>query len=292
MNTLQRIDRLHAAGHKVLAVHALKAGDYFDRIGAGIRRHIIGQQGEIWAERLPAVLDAVSDPVSLAMAITRLEEDLQTALPNATRTRLERYLSRSYLRGQVDIRSSADWEFSRTDEDLVAWLSSDASFWVGQHWGDQVTTTVRDTLTELGSVSREQKVRALRESMTNLVRRSDGYWSNLSNHITTRARSFGVTEGLVAVGARRGIFDAINDDRTSDVCRYMDGKEVLVQDMVALRQQITEAASPEAIRNVQDWKLLTAEEVESRSVAGRPPVYASLPPLHFGCRSHIVFIGD
>lgn len=288
---LVRIEKLHAAGRKALAVLPLsKDQDYFDELADLLRAHILGKQGDLFAEHLEGILASVDDGLSMAATLRALEEDLGERLSEITRDRVERLLTRAYSRGQIDIRRTSRWDFSQTDERIAGWLARDTGYWVGAHWGDSVTTAVQGTLAEHRGESRVKIVEALQEELSGMVRRSNGYWSNMANHVTTRARSFGITEGLVQIGAKVGIFDAVLDSRTSDVCRHMDGKKILVSDMVELRDRLVDAQDPEAVRTLQDWTKLNPDQITQDTVDGRPPIYASLPPLHFGCRSHIIFV--
>lgn len=240
--------------------------------------------------------------------LDKLQADLAAAGVQVTRDLAETYttyLGAAYLLGQAETTGPIGWEasFSLVDQDAIAGLSRSGLWWIGDHYGDALDTgrlldevegVVRD------GMGRVEGGRRLREAFGAEFERSDSYWRGLSSTVTTRARSFGALSGMESTGATR--YEYVNplDERTSEVCRALDGKHFTVKGGIELRERLIGARpadSPETWKAIAAWpkvrdldgpdgELLTAAELQAKGIAW--------PPLHFHCRSaiQVAFWGD
>jgi hypothetical protein len=209
-----------------------------------------------------------------------------------------RYTAAAFLLGQTETTKPIGWDagFSLTDQDAVIGLANSGLFWVNEHYGDALDSAkllrkVEDVI--LSGEGRAAGGAILREAFGAEFMRSTVYWQGLAATVATRARTFGALSGMAATGATT--YEYVNpvDERTSDVCRELDGVIFTVKGGVELRDRLTGADAPKdpdgwkAIapwpkkRDLQgpDGTRLSAGELQAKGIAW--------PPLHFHCRSSI-----
>ncbi len=85
------------------------------------------------------------------------------------------------------------------------------------------------------------------------ARRPNAYWNLIATTFSNRARNFTQVHGLDEAGIRAFAVSAILDEVTSDVCRFLDGKEFPVEQSVKRIKQVQESNDPEAIVDMMPW---------------------------------------
>ena len=283
-----QIQRVHARGGSII----LKADDYYKRQSDKLRAVALSEQGKIFEEHVVGVLQAAeAGRDALDLSLENLDRDLGDRLGEAMREEGARITSRVYSRGMIEILDGGEWEFNSTDRLALHYLEdTEIVYWVGNHWGDKVSTAVKDAVAPAFTEgwTRLELIEKLKGTFADQIRRSDSYWSGLAANAVTRSRGFGITEAATQAGLTQGTIRAFLDDVTSDVCRYLNGKKVLVSDMRQLRDSILSAQDPEAVKELAPW--LSLEELKALvTPEGRIPVSHSLPPYHFHCRSYVEF---
>lgn len=134
---------------------------------------------------------------------------------------------------------------------------------------------------------------ALSEALGEEYDRSLRYWRLVSTAATSRAGTLGRIDVLEQAG-RDGRLDAADDDRTSDVCKYLDGRTVPLSELLAWRENILSVSSPEDVVQRDPW--WQDKDVESggrlrqlvESFGGNVPRGAGLPGYHPHCRTILV----
>lgn len=288
-----RYARLIAGSCAAIAV--VKVNDpFYDMLAEEVQRIIIAAEKSIFEGHAADLLGSLGRGSSgLDEALAILTNDFRAELgPTVTDDILERVLL-AYTRGTVDIVGSTRWEFNLTDEDALRWLQEDFTYWIGDYHGpglsERVSQVMAPAFTEgLGPDAMRQR---LVEAFGGYFSRSDAYWEGFSTNVVTRSRTFGTTEGLVRSGAVEGEFSAILDNTTSGICRAMDGRIIRVRDMVEQRDKILSLNDPESIKSVAPWRTSDEQVQDAVSFAdamGYVPADIQ-PPLHFHCRSTIIF---
>jgi len=208
------------------------------------------------------------------------------------------YLGAAFTLGQLETTKPLGWEvgWSLVDQDAIAGLSRSGLWWIGKAHGDALDTgkllaevegMVRD------GMGREDGARRLRAAFGTEFHRSDAYWRGLAATVATRSRSFGALSGMEATGATR--YEYVNplDERTSDVCRELDGTTFTVKGAIELRDRLVgavPATDPEAWKAIAPWpkvKDLSSSGGDRLSPAELQAKGIAWPPLHFHCRSSI-----
>ena len=169
-------------------------------------------------------------------------------------------------------------KFNVTDQRAVDWLERDANFWVGTAYDRQLGADIAATAKSLmleGGLGRKAAGRELEKLLGDKVLDQSvvgrkGYFAGLAAVAATRARSFGTVEGLVHGGIERLEIVAVMDERTSDICRELNGRIIDVADAVAVRDRLLDAESPEDVKLVTPW---ISADLAAQGVA--------LPSFHF-----------
>lgn len=127
--------------------------------------------------------------------------------------------------------------------------------------------------------------------------RSDSYWGMISMTFANRARTYGNLSGYSAAGIEYFTFEAVMDERTSEICALMHGKRFAVTKAIDRYTKVEQAKNPEAIERLQPWPRVqdgTPTVViggKTRSLTSDAALEAAgvtVPPLHGNCRSTIV----
>lgn len=199
--------------------------------------------------------------------------------------------------GQAEVVEPLGWKagFDVADYDALAGLRDSGLWWIGEHYGDAVPTTeILDVVEETilrGGFGADEAGKILRARIGALFpEKNDAYWRMFAGTAATRSRSFGAVSGLVATGGVTYEYMNPLDERTSEVCRDLDGTEFTVSGAVDLRDRLRSATTPEEWKTISPWPrpkdlrdaggaILPASELQARGIAW--------PPLHGYCRSSI-----
>lgn len=240
---------------------------------------------KVTEEELDSVLKSVEQKLGPSFASKVLTEstDVLTASYSLGRSLFER----------KDGKPKAV-QFNLVDQRATDWLSRDHQYWVGTFYdrklGEQIAASVKSTILEQG-LGRKAAGKALAKVVTgvaldeSVVGRS-GYWEGVAAIAATRARTFGTIEGLVQAGIEQYEFIAVMDERTSDICRELNGRIFSVATAVDIRDQILAAESPDDVKSITPW--VRAKDAQTTSSKDLQAKGACMPPAHFRCRSTVV----
>jgi ADP-ribose pyrophosphatase YjhB (NUDIX family) len=158
------------------------------------------------------------------------------------------------------------------------------------------------------------------------VGKSDNYWRMLAGVFVARARTWSTLSSFSEAGITTFQYEAVLDEVTSDVCRYMHGKTFRVGMAVSRFMTAEQSPDPEDVKDLQPWvsvartgndanpkekalffkqggtknaiALVRESGVGKKDAVGRyQPIMSdeklqaagiATPPLHGGCRSTIV----
>lgn len=230
----------------------------------------------------------------LQAIIRRMREDLARAgSTEKIAKEMGDALVAMYRLGQADIMSPLGFglpRFDLPDADAIGALHKSGLYWIGRHYGealpdrDRMLGLVQEALEE--GVGRVEAGRRLSALFDGVIERNDVYWRGFASTVATRSRSFGALSGMERVGATE--YEYVNplDERTSEVCRRLNGTVFRVEEAARLRDELVETAdTPEKWKALSPWPKpaeldgLSPAELQARGMAW--------PPMHFHCRSSI-----
>ena len=187
--------------------------------------------------------------------------------------------------------TGVDIAFGRPDLDALRVVQDSNLFWVGNNWNSNTKQIFQDALTALyqEGLSRDELAAKLAEDFAGLGERCISYWTMLADHIGTKTREIGRVNAYQRAGVEEVVVRAHMDDRTTNICRAMNGKVISVNELAKQRDDYLEAVSH---RNVpaakRAWKMRADSEdfseIESMP-EGTLVTDIGGPPYHFNCRT-------
>ncbi|KAB2925876.1 MAG: hypothetical protein F9K25_16455, partial [Candidatus Contendobacter sp.] len=200
------------------------------------------------------------------------------AIPPADLADLDEAL---YLAGAVD-GAGKRLKFSLGPPDYRALdlIGQQNYFWLMEHYSGEVQQGFDGLLNQAVAEgwSRDRLAEALRAHFQDLKPASRAYFNGLADHSARKLREIGRVAGYERAGVTHVKVKAILDERTSKICRAMNGRIIPVAALAAQREKILAAQGKEGLKRAAPW--LDAEEV----VGDLPPAYG-LPPYHYRCRT-------
>lgn len=227
--------------------------------------------------------------------------------PAKVRRPTKELLEASYLHGATSAMESAAFakapkqpevvapaiKFGRADQKALATLQGEAMFWIGEHYGDKIED---DLEKELGKyftdgMTREDLSWGIEETMVRVAKRSRAYWNFFADHTATKMREIGRISGYNQAGIEIVRVQAWIDDRTTEICRALNGTVISVKQLEAFRDTYLEASKSrdkEAIKAAWPW-LSAAEGKKLNDPAKKEKALVDgtigLPPYHARCRT-------
>lgn len=86
-----------------------------------------------------------------------------------------------------------------------------------------------------------------------LVTRPSFYWEVIAGAFVANARSLAQVSAFAEAGIQRYVFSAVLDERTTETCRFLDGKTFSVNDALGRFDRIERLEQPEDIKAEQPW---------------------------------------
>lgn len=83
--------------------------------------------------------------------------------------------------------------------------------------------------------------------------RTEHYWRVTAYAIANRARTYTQLDNYSRAGIQRYQCMAVLDNRTTDFCRYVDGKTFVVNDSLASYDQVAESEHYDSVKDYQPW---------------------------------------
>lgn len=185
-------------------------------------------------------------------------------------------------------------------------------YWVGSHYGENVSatvaTTIRETVLEAGrntTLAGNLLQERLKEVSQN-IRVPGGfngtakqYFEGFAANATTTSRVFSQLRSFQEAGVTQYTIANPGDNRTCPRCGHLEGKTFSVNDGLSQMNKIIAAKSPDDVKKIQPW--MSAKQILSISstpgyIAGKAGTRDSaalakaglaLPPYHYRCRCTI-----
>lgn len=197
--------------------------------------------------------------------------------------------------------------FGLVDRRAIAALQVDQMIWVGNFYNKQLRTAIRETikpalLEGLGRRDAGMKLREMLESsfrqisVPNGFRGTDAqYFEGLAANTITTARVRGQIASFSELDVQLFEINNPDDERTSEICQHMLGKQFEVSTAVDQIAKVSGATNPDQVRAAAPWlsysKLLEispkAHQVSDSDMKKLVAAGFVLPPYHFRCRSTV-----
>lgn len=86
-----------------------------------------------------------------------------------------------------------------------------------------------------------------------LIERAPFYWEVVASAFIGQGRSFAQVSSYAEAGVQRYRIEAVLDERTTHICRYLHGKTFEVADALRKFDQVERLEDPEAIKQMLPW---------------------------------------
>jgi SPP1 gp7 family putative phage head morphogenesis protein len=146
---------------------------------------------------------------------------------------------------------------TKRDEITADRLRETEALFVRNNYGvikDKLSSRVRDIVAaglEKG-LGRDDISEDLADAMK-AARRPNSYWNLIATTFCNRAHSFTQVHAMDEAGIRAFAVSAVMDEATSDICRFLDGKEFPVEQSVKRIKRVQESSDPEEIIDTMPW---------------------------------------
>ena len=238
----------------------------------------------------------------LAEAERILGPELAAELEPATR----RYLERAFKAGQAvrGVGRTIQTLFDKPRQEAVDWLVGHDRFWIGKVFPEHVRDSFRDAIVRgldegLGRKAIGKRLRDLMAGTRDAPGKLELY-NRVAAASVNRAHNWGGMFSLEEAGIDEYVFRAVMDERTSRICRDLNGRVFSVPRVMRVVRQALEGP-PSAIEGIAPWPSFDSERNDFYIQTGERRAYlggqsegwladhgVALPPLHGNCRSVVV----
>ncbi len=231
-----------------------------------------------------------------------LGKDLAAKLAPET----ERYLRQAFTTGKAlrGVPRAVGTAFGQVHERAVEWLVDHDRFWIGKVFPEHLREPFRDTIARgleegLGRKAIGKRLRDVAFGTEEVPGKLELY-NRVAGSSVNRARNWGGMFSLEEAGFDEYVFRAVMDQRTSRICRELNGRVFSVPRVMEVVREAL-ASPPSAIERIAPWP--TFDEARGDFFierGGRRSYFAgkstewleangvAVPPLHGNCRSVIV----
>lgn len=215
-----------------------------------------------------------------------LTQSLGQDLHNVLEKNITDLSDKLFRSGIADVSRSLKMKlsFDLIDSQAALILGKHTMFWILNYYSDQLQIEINDILKGyydegklIGEVASDFATKFADKSEKGFA-----YFEGLAEHTTYRVNELGKINGYEKAGIEYYEIKAIMDDRTSDICREMDGVIFPVSEAISFRDQVLKLRSPEEIKEFAPWQ--PASKIIDFKKDGFPTGMA-LPPYHWRCRT-------
>lgn len=189
--------------------------------------------------------------------------------------------------GLAGAKSTID-DLFRTNEILDDMVQA-TKYFTNNYFNSQVVPQLRNIVQNAlntGTLD-ESTYQLVRQAMSDRLH-SVPYWRIVANAAASRGYHYGAVKAGMVLGKRGYKIVAVLDDRTSDICRALHGKEFWLADADVYVTRAATAQNDE-IKTVAPF-VKNVEQVLGKTSAELRDMGFLTPPFHPQCRSFIQFI--
>ncbi len=243
------------------------------------------------------------DRSKVDMLLEVINQNLGDDFMMAVSTETKAYVERSLRLGIQDVKTSAKVRISIglwgiKDQALASQVQKQNLFWIGQHFGADISNDFRETMTKAieHGYTKEMLADALKESFSDLGDKGSVYWQGLAEHTALRIREFGRLSGYEKAGAQGYRLVNPMDSRTSEICYALVSQNLVYPLDVALEVRDNLMAidvnvegleeAREQIKALAPWvKESQIERDSDGNPTGVSGAHTPFPPFHWKCRT-------
>ena len=229
----------------------------------------------------------------LASIFNLVDDTLQAEFVDPVAGKLPAVMTRWYRRAKKEVLTahSLDLIWEEIDQKATAWLADHHMYWVGNYYDKHLSGALAAHVTEgmkagLGRTAIGEELQTFFKDYPGVQNKPLSYWRGFAANGMNRTRQFGLIQSWQDVGVTELEILAVMDERTSDICRELNGNIIPVSRCAGQRDQLMAAENPEDVKTIAPWPTLESiQNVGTNNIMNQGVV---TPPYHFNCRTTLV----
>jgi SPP1 gp7 family putative phage head morphogenesis protein len=224
--------------------------------------------------------------------IEYVEKEMGEKLPAELRPVVEKHVRSTYKLGRAKTLGVERPKFKLRDERAIKWLGNNDSFYVGKLFPKhqpRIVEIIRETMLMKGLDARTA-AKELQASLGGLLSTHFSDYENIFRTSSNRIWNWSRIYALQETGVTIYTIVAVMDERTSDICRAMHGREFRVEKAVRRLESIVEQGEHD-LDKISPWptmdgiqKLIAGKDFAEANAALQDEGF-DLPPYHGRCRT-------
>jgi SPP1 gp7 family putative phage head morphogenesis protein len=231
------------------------------------------------------------------MIRTKLGHDFAVLLDEPVKT----FCDLSYkLSSEEDQFIGMKISFTPMDQQNIEMIKSQQVFWLKNHYDSAVSKKMQDVLNQAfeNNLTNEELADNLQDEFKDIMKAGRPYFEGLAEHTGLRIREFGRLKNYEKIGATHYKIVAVMDERTSDICRALDGKIFPLQPALKTMEAMFKIQENYSFEEAKDHlkelaPFVREDQIETDSQGNPIGVRGShtpFPPFHWRCRTRTVVI--
>ncbi len=180
----------------------------------------------------------------------------------------------------------ARYNLRLTDNRAIRIMREHDIVWMRGHYQDKLHGQFKSAVDEVmrTGYSRGKLATELAGRLGGIVEGDASYFSDLADHTVTKAREIGRIAGFEEAGITEVRVRAVLDDRTSPVCRALNGRIIEIRHLTAQRDEILAAKTIDQLKSAAAWSAPYLGPSDAL------PKGVGIPPYHYRCRTTLMAV--
>ena len=176
-----------------------------------------------------------------------------------------------------DLDLGLETNFTTTDKKISKVLSTQQTSFIRDEYGRRQVGFSKGARNIVGNGLDQGLGRAeisadlARAAKRSAINRNKWYWDLIASTFTNRSRTYAQLSSFDEAGISRYVFEAVVDEATSEVCRFMDRKVFEVPQALNVYQEMNTLSNPEDVKNVTPWVSSSRDAEGNQIIAYRQP---------------------
>lgn len=183
--------------------------------------------------------------------------------------------SKVSVKEQFDVKVGTD--FTSVDKQVAKKLGKQQTNFIRDEYGRRRVGFSRKAKKIVGDgldkgLGRKEIAADLKKQLTtSTINRNRHYWELVSATFTSRSRTYGQLSSFDEAGFTRYTFEAVMDEVTSEVCRFMHGKSFEVASALKTYDNLDALQDPEDVKFAAPWVRATTDGKGNAVLAYKQP---------------------
>lgn len=187
-------------------------------------------------------------------------------------------------------------DFEMIDRQTIKYLNKNTLFWIGDTYNRTLSKTINNNIKSaiIRGEGRKEASKILKEALKDRFNKPDSYYNVVASAVMNRTRNYGRINSFVKADIEKYEFIAVMDQRTSSICRSLNGKIFEVSVAREIIEEVEQAENPEDLKKIQPWgyinkdnDLIVNGKVQKIDVSNLQSIGLIMPPLHARCYDKI-----